>query len=155
MHTIQSPYAQDYVYAHQCVCVCPAGAAKGYAFFKRSTFDVSKVDDAFCLQARVPDENDTDMVESSDTADVSKENTQVIFLGEADFFSEEVGHVQRMQVGSDGVLLSNVLLPTHILCMCASHSASPLSLQRCPQFPWEDFPSTRLSTTKWKMRTCR
>eukprot|EP00802_Teleaulax_amphioxeia_P001624 Tamp_01626.p1 GENE.Tamp_01626~~Tamp_01626.p1 ORF type:complete len:842 (-),score=141.30 Tamp_01626:2391-4916(-) len=54
-----------------------AGAAKGSAFFKRSTFDVTKVDETFCLQARVPDENETDMVESSDTADASKESTQV------------------------------------------------------------------------------
>ena len=72
------------------LCACPAGAAKGYAFFKRSTFDITKVDETFCLQARVPDENETDMVESSDTADASKESTQV-FLGEADCFQKKLG----------------------------------------------------------------
>jgi hypothetical protein len=70
------------VHVHQfvrvCACACSAGAAKEHAFFKRSTFDVSKVDETFCLQARVPDEDDTDGVESCPTKYEPKNNTQVI-----------------------------------------------------------------------------
>ena len=97
-HTCNAPHSRPVCTRFVCVCssmcvlsrACPAGAAKGSAFFKRSTFDVTKVDETFCLQARVPDENETDMVESSDTADASKESTQV-FLGEADCFQKKLG----------------------------------------------------------------